>query len=445
MSTTPLFRQQALDAQQAQYLGSVRIGRNPGFAAVAGVALLLAAALVSFAIWGEVTRKARVPGLLVPTLGTLQLSAAAAGTLAERKVSEGDAVQAGQVLFVIATDRNGIEGPTAALVAASLVQRRGTLEAERALRETASRQRTQALAERIRALGTERRRAEQEALLVERRVALAAKSAERYQQLVREGFVSDLQAQTRQEELIDLEQRSQASQRGVAALVREQQALRVELQGAATQVQTELAQIDRSLATLGQERTENDARRSLVVTAPQSGTVTALHVPQGATVQAGQVLATLVPEGQQGQQGSNGPQTGQALEAQLYAPSRTAGFVQAGQAVWLRYAAFPYQKFGMARGTVSSVSRTPVNPQELPSGQAQSLLAAAQANEPLYRIKVALVSGGIEAFGQMHVLKPGMTLEADVMQERRAVWEWVLEPVIAARQHVKVLGAPVTH
>ena len=435
MSTTPLFRQQALDAQQAQYLGSVRIGHNPGFAAVAGVALLLAAALVSFAAWGQIARKARIPGLLVPQLGTLQLSTAAAGTLAERRVAEGDAVQAGQVLFVIATDRSGSDGPTAVLVAASLVQRRGTLEAERALRETASRQRTHAFAERIRALDIERQRAEQEALLVERRVALATKSTERYRQLAGEGFVSELQAQAKQEELIDLEQRSQASQRGVAALAREQQALRVELQGAATQLQTELAQIDRSLATLGQEATENEARRSLVVTAPAPGTVTALHLPQGAAVQAGQVLATLVPRG------AEAAQAGQQLEAQLYAPSRTAGFVQVGQAVWLRYAAFPYQKFGMARGTVASVSRTPVNPQELPSGQAPSLLAAAQANEPLYRIKVALVGEGVEAFGQMQALKPGMTLEADVVQERRAVWEWLLEPVIAARQQVKVLSA----
>ena len=34
-----------------------------------------------------------------------------------------------------------------------------------------------------------------------------------------------------------------------------------------------------------------------------------------------------------------------------------------------------------------------------------------------------------------------MTLEADVVQERRTVWEWLPEPVIAARQRVKVLSA----
>jgi membrane fusion protein len=430
VTQTPLFRQEALDARQAQYLGSVVIARNPSFAVVACGAFLLAAVIAAFAVWGEVTRKARVPGFLVPKLGTVQVSTTAAGTLAERRVSEGDAVLAGQVLFVVATDRSGVEGPTAALVAASLVQRRGTLETERALRENASRQRTQAISERIRALDTERHRAQQEAVLVERRVALAAKSADRYQQLVREGFVSDVQAQARQEELIDLEQRSQASQRGVAALAREQQALRAELQAAVTQLRTEQAQVDRSLAALGQESTENDARRSLVITASAAGTLTALHASRGASVQVGQVLATLVPEGH--------PQSPaeQTLEAHLYAPSRTAGFVQPGQVVWLRYAAFPYQKFGMARGRVTAVSHTPVNAQELPAGQAQSLMAAAQSNEPLYRIKVALATERIHAFGHAQSLKPGMAFDADVVQERRAVWEWVLDPVLAARRWV---------
>ena len=36
-------------------------------------------------------------------------------------------------------------------------------------------------------------------------------------------------------------------------------------------------------------------------------------------------------------------------------------------------------------------------------------------------------------------LETSMTLEADVVQEKRAVWEWVFEPVLAARQKVKIL------
>lgn len=46
---SPLFRPEALQAQQVQWLGSIRIGRNPRFALVAWVSLLLAAALIAFA------------------------------------------------------------------------------------------------------------------------------------------------------------------------------------------------------------------------------------------------------------------------------------------------------------------------------------------------------------------------------------------------------------
>lgn len=95
--STPLFRPEVVQAQTAQFHGGIRIGRNPQFDLVALVALLLAVALVSFAIWGEITRKARIPGILVPSAGLLQVSSPATGALLERRVEEGEFVHAGQV------------------------------------------------------------------------------------------------------------------------------------------------------------------------------------------------------------------------------------------------------------------------------------------------------------------------------------------------------------
>jgi hypothetical protein len=39
------------------------------------------------------------------------------------------------------------------------------------------------------------------------------------------------------------------------------------------------------------------------------------------------------------------------------------------------------------------------------------------------------------------LLKLGLTLEADMLQERRKVWEWALEPLLAARANVQVLNS----
>jgi membrane fusion protein len=431
-----LFRPEVLQERQASWLGGIRMGKNPGFSLVAGAALTLAGALVAFAAWGQVARKARIPGVLMPVQGTVQLSANAAGVLTDQLVQEGEQVSAGQALFVLGTDRPTAEGSAAVLLAAHLAQRRSTLEAERTARVQQTRQRETALQDRIRALDHEIAQAQQEALLASRRVALAQKTLGRYQQMAQEGFVSDIQAQNKQEELIDLQARVENTQRNAATLQREQQSLQAEREANQRQLSIDLAQLDRALVSLAQEGTENQSRKTIVITAPQAGVVSTIHLPKGAAVQASQNVATLVPVDSSGTDTAGSPAQ---LQAHLYAPSRTAGFIQPGQTVWMRYGAYPYQKFGLAQGLVQSISATPTSPQDLPNGQSAALQTAAQTQEPLYRIQVQLKDQHISAYGDKLSLKPGMTLEADVVQERRAVWEWIFEPVLAARQKVKVL------
>lgn len=388
----------------------------------------MAAALVSYAVWGEVTRKAKLPGLLVPTAGLLQVAAPQSGVIAEVLVREGDLVQAGQALMRLKNDRMTGAGEASVLTGHALVQRRASLETERMLIQQQVRQRQDALNDRLRSLQTEERQAQGELEASRLRAQLAAKSHERFAELARSGFVSAVQAQQKQEEQLDVQLRERNAERSLQSLQRDIQALRAELAASLTASQTSLAQLDRSLAQLSQEVTENEARKGLVLTAGQVATVGALTLHPGQAVQAGQTLLSLVPAAQQGAAGQAG---GEAVEAQLFASSRSAGFVKPGQTVWLRYAAYPYQKFGMAEGVVRQVSQTPLSPADLPAGQAQALLNGAQASEPLYRIKVQLSRQDVQTYGQIQKLRPGMALDADVLQDRRAVWEWILEPVLA--------------
>ena len=167
-----------------------------------------------------------------------------------------------------------------------------------------------------------------------------------------------------------------------------------------------IAELERALASNELERAENDVHRATVVTAPLPGTVTGLAAEIGQPVPLGAVLAHIVPAKAK-------------LLAELYAPSRAVGFVAEGGEVQLRYAAFPYQKFGHARGTVVGVTATTV------AGD------SARGGEPLYRVAVALESQTVMAYGEPRPLLAGMTVEADVLLERRRLYEWVLEPLYA--------------
>ena len=298
---------------------------------------------------------------------------------------------------------------------------------------------------------------EEELTLQRSRVALAQKTVERYTQLAQDGFMSDMQLQAKQEELIDTTARLQSLERSRLALQQDSQALAGERTALVSQLASDTAQIERSQSTLAQESSENATRKSAVVTAPlsavakafaatgasgktgtaggpipQSYRVNAVSVQPGQAVQAGQTIATLVPVS-----------AGQAitLDAHLFAPSRTAGFLKPGQTVYLRYAAYPYQKFGLHTGRITAVSDTPFAANELPPNLASQLMAQNQGSEALYRINVQLDAQSITSYGNAIQLKPGLTLEADVLQERRKVWEWALEPLLAARANAKILNS----
>jgi len=430
--TTPLFRSEVTQSKQASWMGPIQLAHNPRFTLVAGVALVLASALLAFGAWGKVARKVRVPGVVMPQWGTVELSAAISGVLLELRVKEGDWVEQGQVLFVVNTDKTTVEGSTANLLASHLAQRRSTVWAERASRMAQNRQSEAHLTDRIRSLSLETAQAAQEHALAKRRVELAQKTSSRFEQMALEGFVSEIQAQGKQEELIDLQSRFENTLRSGVALAREHKAVQADLAHLQIQLNIDLLQLDRNLASLDQETAEIQSRKTSSVLAPQAGQVSTLHLSLGATALAGQTIASLVP-----QANANTPdRSPHTLVAALFAPTRTTGFIQPGQEVWLRLAAYPYQKFGLAKGRVLKVSGTPIAPQDLPHGQGTALMASTQSNEPLYRIQVELASQHVMAFGVAHPLRPGMTFDADVIHDVRGIWEWVFEPLLAihARQ-----------
>jgi membrane fusion protein len=182
------------------------------------------------------------------------------------------------------------------------------------------------------------------------------------------------------------------------------------MQGARSDAQ--VAAIDLQRASLGQERVERELQYRASIVAPADGVVAAVLVEPGQTVTPGMTLATLVPRGA-------------SLEAQLFTPSRSIGFLHVGQEVQLRYLAYPHQKFGSHGARVTGISATPLLPAEMgftpPDG----------AREPMYRIKAALATQAISAYGRSEPLQSGMQVEADVKLDRRRLIEWIFDPLLS--------------
>jgi membrane fusion protein len=236
-----------------------------------------------------------------------------------------------------------------------------------------------------------------------RRLAYAEQAAERYREVEARGFLSREQAEARRDAALEQRARLGTLEREGARLDRELADARHAAETLAASYASRLAELARAAATVELELTENEARRRVLVVAPQAGMVAAVTAQIGQAVAAGEALALVVP-------------AGAALQAHLYAPSAAVGFLDPGDQVLLRYDAYAYEKFGHQRGTVASISRSAV---------------PAAGSAPLYRIIVDLERQTVPADGVARTLRAGMAVEADIVQETRRLYEWALEPLLA--------------
>lgn len=432
VQNSPLFRREATASLGQQWLGTIHLAQPLSSWLISGLAFVILLAFITFVLVGTITKKARVTGILVPGKGSLVINAPNAGVLVRTYITEGQRVRAGEPLFELSTERQGSRGELTALIAQQLKSRTSSLETERRLRLAQNEERKTVLTQRLQSLNAEANQLAQETELIKRRLALAQQTLRKYETLQASGYFSAAQTQQQEEAVIDLSTRLANEGRTAAQLRATRLEVEGELAALATSLATDLAQLQRAQASLEQEIAENNSRKSVLITAPQDGKLTTITYQAGQAINGGQTLATLIPMRSDNADGAT------ELEVHLYAPSRTAGFVARGQNVLIRYQAFPYQKFGLQKGIVIDVSATPFAPNELPQNLASTILTNAQQNaregsggEALYRIKVRPEKQTIQAYGRSQYLKPGMTLEADVMQDSRKIWEWIAEPLLA--------------
>ena len=407
-----LFREQVLTERQTQWMGTVLLAprRSDRWFTLGAVLTMLA--ILGLLFFGEFTRKARVGGWLEPQQGLVRVFAPQPGVVAQLYVKEGAQVRKGERLLRLSGELESTTlGATQAQIVRRLIELRDALRDEGRQQERLLTQQQRTYANRLSALHSELNQVESDIGTMRERVALAERNTKANRNLREQGFISEQQLQLVEADRLEQHSRLGALERQHIELRREQVTLEGELNDLPVKTRAELATIQRNMATAEQELAQAEARREIVVPAPQDGTVTAILIEQGGHANISAPLLSIVPAGAR-------------LEAHLYSPSRAVGFVRPGQHVLLRYQAYPYQKFGHYEGVVASISRSAVSPGELPPQ-----LAGITGIEPVYRITVKLTRQTVTAYGRQVDLQPGMQLEADVALETRRLYEWVLDPL----------------
>ena len=417
-----LFRRQAVDFQRQKFHGAIVLTRSPWQTGVTVFFVLLVLALVAFACTQGFARKETVSGVLAPAGGVLRLVAPQAGVVVATPAPQGVHVAAGQAVVRLSTEQSSASGPTQEAVARTLTLRRGSLADELQQQDQQVRQQALALAARLAAVESGLAQQEREIALQRERVQLVREVAGRYPDLVRSGAVSPVEAAEKQTELLDQQSRLSELERAHGAAQAELATLRADRAALPLQAGRESSRMQREVQALAQAQAENESHRGTQVLAPEAGEVATLLAAPGQSVAAGQTLATLLP-------------AGATLEAELWVPTRSAGFVHPGTPVWLRVDAFPYARYGQLPAHVRAVSQSAVTLGDL--GDPANGAMTPQQN--VFRVLVSLDADASAdaALSWRQSLKAGMHVQASLVAERRTLVQWALEPLTALRVAAK--------
>jgi hemolysin D len=403
---------------------------------------VLFAVLLAWAIFAKVDVVAIADGKLVPTTYTKIVQPVEAGVVADILVREGDKVQAGQVLIRLDTTLAGadgrslaselalkrltlrrvdaelagqqltkISGDESATMAPLLAQTQAQANAHRqafndsVAQEVATRERAQ----------NELSAARETFTKLQSTLPGYEQSAQAHKKLVAEGFFSPIAGNDKEREAIEKSQDLKAQAATVQGLQATINAQDKKIAGLSSTFRSQLL-IERTeamgqLAKLEQEAQKMGYKTGLLeLKAPQAGIVKDVATTsKGAVVQPGMVLLTLVPKGE-------------SLLAEVQVKNEDVGFVQTGQLVRIKVAAYPFQKYGLIEGRIQTLA---------PDAQAPN---SQNPNMPQgYKAIVALDTQFIESLNgnaaQRKGLESGMQVVAEIHQGRRTIMEYLLSPV----------------
>lgn len=248
------------------------------------------------------------------------------------------------------------------------------------------------------------------------------KQEQAFDKLVKEGFAGSIMGSDKHRERLEKEQELKTQTHVIAsarASIAQSEKKLIQIDSDyRRQLHAELNDTQSAYDKLSQELAKQTHKRDLLeLRAPQDAIVKDLATHTiGTVVQPATVLVSLVPENE-------------TLRAEVWVSNDDIGFIHPGQKVKLKFAAYPFQKYGMAEGTIAHVSADAADA----SGNTGNSGPATDRNgrpAPLvYKALVDLQQTALRTENEVFPLTAGMQTNAEILLGTRSVLEYLLSPV----------------
>jgi membrane fusion protein len=405
----PLYREEAVRAQDNRLEGNVLITHSLTSRNFALFYLFISLAIIGFLYFGSYTRKITVVGFLEPETGLSKVYPIYSGRVSDLMVSDGDMVKKGDRLAKIIIDSVSGDGGygyknIASEIEQSIttlgVQRSNaiedyTIERKRLGKEVSSRQTL------LNLLVIKKIRLKSKNKIVLRKLASLKTLQEK-------GSISHDDYNTEQIKSFD----SLLSIDEITTLISKAKydltTAKLDLEQLPVKHAMNLGEIDQKISDLRRELIDAKMRHAFTIMAPIDGRISALTYRTGDSVDPEFPILSIIPELSK-------------MQAKLYMPSSSISFLHVGQDINIQYQALPVQRFGTYPGKISHVSTTPVNPNEFKA-------MPTRFDQPMYVVIAEIFDQNIELEDSTSPIIPGMAINISLLTEKQTILEWIIDP-----------------
>jgi len=404
-----LYRKEAFESRIKGFSNPITITGSMSVSLMLTGIFLFVAGLIAYAALTEYTRKVEVMGYLRPETGSVNVISNKAGQL-RIEIANGAIVSKGQLIARISeinTDPNG--QPLLALEIKSLEQTIELLLARLELynmKSVSLEEQRELLLEQH---GEKIKFAQANVITREKELVFATDALTRSNILFEKELISLAVLEEDKQRIIIAEQDLFNEKNQVEILKSQTRQLELDIELQMIEFEQSKNAMETEIGSLNGQLTQVKAREEFGVFAPISGIITYSSAQQEEFTAIGRVLFQIIPDKTD-------------LIANLLAPSSAIGFVESGDIIQIRYAAFPYREQGVFNGTITNMNNT--------SQLSGAINSPIQISEPVYQISVEIEQTPRNKSGQVLRLVSGMVLEASIVIDKKPLLLWMLDPVI---------------
>ncbi|MGJ8561330.1 MAG: HlyD family secretion protein [Litorimonas sp.] len=367
------------------------------------IGLLVVTVTASTLLLGNFSDVVRSSGWLKPDKGLVKVLAPQFGNVEHLHVRQGDEVAKGQPIATLDLDTNIVGNRKSVEASLSEIDKQideHTLSIE--LSYAQNQQSEKALRREINSLEEELDLILTEARLLGVRMDESSQLTDRFEDLFKNEVVSMLELRQQREQNLILQQSMVRLEKSIVTLREQINAKKSDAEAISLTHQQLLSEKRRITSGLRESKYNLAQRGIITLVSPIDGRIAAIPLYDGLSVTQNELIATVLPSGGK-------------LEAEIFVPSKDASLINIGQDARIKFHGFPYQRYGVMKGTVSSFSKTIFLPGELSN--------SLQSNEPVYRIVVEIEEQSIRAENGIFPLQSGMTLDADIVRGKIKLWQ----------------------